>query len=236
VHGLRVSGSMQQSCSLFIVTANLPFAAVIHGKLDGGLANGKRAAMSALRSSATTMPSSCRRIHSSQRRTSSTTVEAPGLIPPPSLMGPSRTPLSVLPLSMILRSLATTTVSSSSLLLSPSLRIMSALAHSSNPLLNPDRNPILRFAMKKTFYAQFCAGENPVEVRRTVDRLKRIGFTGVILGYAKEVVVSESEARDLAQKKGEESEALVRSEVTPWAQGTLETVRLAQPGDFVALK
>lgn len=184
----------------------------------------------------TTMtPSARRRIHSSERRTS-TLAEFPDAIVPPT-MEPSRAPLSVLPLAMIIRSLGTTTVSSSPILLGPSLRIMAALANTHNPLLSPDRNPILRYFLKKTFYAQFCAGENAAEVRHTIDGLKNIGFTGVILGYAKEVVLSESQARDLAAGKvGEETDECIRNEIAPWAQGTLETVRLAQPGDFVALK
>lgn len=180
-------------------------------------------------------PASRRRIHSSERRTS-TLAEYPDTMMPPA-MEPSRAPLSVLPLAMIIRSLGTTSVSSSPVLLDPSLRIMAALAHSRNPLLSPDRNPILRYFLKKTFYAQFCAGENPLEIRRTIDGLKQIGFTGVILGYAKEVVLSEAQTRDLAASKvGEETEECIRNEIDPWAQGTLETVRLAQPGDFVALK
>ena len=114
---------------------------------------------------------------------------------------------------------------------------MSALAHSTNAILNPDRNPLLKMFLKKTFYAQYCAGENAEEVRRTVEGLKRIGFTGVILGYAREVVLSEAQTRDLAAcADGSSAEECVRDEVIPWATGTMETVRLAQPGDFVAIK
>ncbi|KAK2025369.1 FAD-linked oxidoreductase [Colletotrichum zoysiae] len=148
-------------------------------------------------------------------------------------------PLAVLPLHMMVRSLLTTTISSSPLLLPPSLWVMTALAHATSPLLDPDRNPLLRLVLKSTFYAQFCAGETPAEVRRTIDRLKDIGFTGVILGYAKEVVLTatQTQTRDLAAcGKGDEAEECVRNEVIPWARGTMETVRLAQPGDFVALK
>lgn len=114
---------------------------------------------------------------------------------------------------------------------------MSALAHTSNPFLNPDKNPILRYLIKKTFYAQFCAGENPHEVRMTIDQLKGIGFSGVILGYAKEVVLTEEQTKDLAScGDGAVAEDCIRNEVIPWATGTMETVRLAEPGDYVALK
>ncbi|KAL2195553.1 FAD-linked oxidoreductase-like protein [Corynascus similis CBS 632.67] len=146
-------------------------------------------------------------------------------------------PLAVLPLTNILRSLMTTTVSSSPILLPPSLAMMSLLTHTASPLLNPDKNPILRFLLKKTFYAQFCAGEDALEVRKTIESLKKIGFGGVILGYAKEVVLTDAQMRDLtACTTGTVAEECVRTEITPWANGTMETVMLASPGDFVALK
>lgn len=122
---------------------------------------------------------------------------------------------------------------------------MTMLANTSNPILSPDRNPLLRFFLKKTFYAQFCAGEDALEVRRSIQGLKNIGFTGVILGYAKEVVLSKDECKALSKddcdglaesREGVETESAIRNEISPWAQGTLETVRLASPGDFVALK
>lgn len=116
--------------------------------------------------------------------------------------------------------------------------MMNILAHTTNPLLNPDRNPLLKQLIKKTFYVQFCAGETAAEVKETMARLRGIGFSGVILGYAKEVVLTKSQTKELAATGlvGKEAEAAIQNEVIPWAQGTLETVRLAQPGDYVALK
>jgi proline dehydrogenase len=106
-----------------------------------------------------------------------------------------------------------------------------------SPILSPDTNLLLRYFLKKTFYCQFCAGENATEVKQTVDGLKSIGFKGVILGYAKEVVLDEKQAGNLEScGETEAAEACIRNEITPWAQGTLETVRIASPGDFVALK
>ncbi|KAK1998078.1 FAD-linked oxidoreductase [Colletotrichum falcatum] len=135
----------------------------------------------------------------------------PALHPPPS-------PLAVLPLRMVVRSLLTPTISPPALL-SPSLWAMSALAHATSPLLDPDRNPLLRL------------------VGRTIDGVKGIGFTGVILGYAREVVLTAAQTRDLAAcGKSENAEECIRNEVIPWARGTMETVRAAQSGEFVALK
>lgn len=174
-------------------------------------------------------------IHSSDRK-SSTMIEYSDTSPPPST-DQNRAPLSVLPLSMIVRSLGTNTVSSSPLLLPLSLRFMTVLAHSTNALLNPDKNPILRKALKKSFYAQFCAGECAPEVRQTIAQLKGIGFTGVILGYAKEVVMSKRQAQPSQTSKFiDETREMIEKEINAWTRGTLETVRLAAPGDCVALK
>lgn len=119
-------------------------------------------------------------------------------------------------------------------LLGPSLAIMSLLANSKSPILSPDSNPILRFFLKRTFYRQFCAGENAVEVQRTIDYLKGLGFKGVILGYAREVVMNDDDQDGL--KAYSDSEAMARDEIITWANGTMETVKLANAGDFVALK
>ncbi|KAK1547863.1 proline dehydrogenase [Colletotrichum paranaense] len=132
---------------------------------------------------------------------------------------------------------SSTIISSSPILLPPSLWLMSVLAHATNPLLNPDKNPLLRFFLKKTVYAQFCAGETPAEVGRTIKGLKDIGFSGVILGYAKEVALTNAQKKELgACSQGKIAEECIRNEIIPWATGTLKTVRLAEPGDFVALK
>jgi proline dehydrogenase len=114
---------------------------------------------------------------------------------------------------------------------------MSVLANTTQPILNPDNNPVLRLFLKKTFYAQFCAGENAAEVQQTINSLKQMGFGGVILGYAREVVLTEAQMKDLSScASGAVAEECIRNEITPWAEGTLQTVRLAEPGDFVALK
>ena len=58
----------------------------------------------------------------------------------------------------------------------------------------------------------------------------------MILNYAREAVPDESHANELAAKDEAAAEAALLKEVTPWAEGTLETITMAQPGDFVAVK
>jgi proline dehydrogenase len=111
------------------------------------------------------------------------------------------------------------------------------MAHSQLPLLNPDRNVLLRWFLKKTFYAQFCAGENIREARRTVKTLRGLGYKGIALAYAKEVVVDEDAKREPELYDTCPSDKVcVPNEILPWKKGTLETLTMVEPGDFVALK
>ncbi|KAL9127541.1 MAG: hypothetical protein Q9217_003609 [Psora testacea] len=150
--------------------------------------------------------------------------------------------LSLLPLRDLFRSYVITTLSSYPLLVKPTLKILSTLAHSSSPFLSPDRNPLLHIILKKTFYAQFCAGETTREVKETAQGLKNMGFKGVILAYGKEIVLEQGEKLDDAitrsgmnQGKSLEDEA-AKEDVQAWKEGTLQTVSMTSPGDFIALK
>lgn len=151
-----------------------------------------------------------------------------------------RPPLSLLRMSSVLRSLAVNTISSSPFLLHPSLTVMAMLANSKSAILSPDRNPLLNWLLKRTFYAQYCGGENAPELQTTVSGLKEMGYEGVILVYAKEVEIDHKDEQTGVEVPVEE----VRVEATPetladietWKNGTLETVRLAERGDMVALK
>lgn len=92
-------------------------------------------------------------------------------------------------------------------------------------------------ALKKTLYAQFCAGETPAEIRSTVAQLKQMGYAGVILGYAKEVVLEGRDAEELdARLDCAEQQRCNAEEIATWKNGNLATLRLADKGDFVALK
>ncbi|KAI9812965.1 MAG: proline dehydrogenase [Thelocarpon impressellum] len=143
-------------------------------------------------------------------------------------------PLSVLPLSSLVRSLAINSISASPSLFRPSLAVMERLANSQSPLLDPDRNPLLRWLLKRTVYTQFCAGESPAEVGRTVDGLKKMGYRGVILNYAREIVLDHGRAA--APSSTTETVESTAREIDEWRSNTLATVRLASEGDFVAVK
>jgi hypothetical protein len=138
-------------------------------------------------------------------------------------------PLSKLSLSSILRSLMILSVSSSSILLRPCIYTLSVLAHPNTSLLDVARNPLLNFLVKHTIYRQFNAGENKLEVQQSIRDIKNLGYRGVLLGYAREVLVGQGNVDPRDEKAG-------REETQTWLDGTMQTVDMAQEGDFVALK
>lgn len=183
-----------------------------------------------------------RRLHSQSARRVSTTAstEHDGFNTPvvaptqPSISRPT-SPLALLPFPTLLRSYALTALSSYPLLLVPSLRLLSFVAHSPSALLNPDRNPLLHWLLKKTFYAQFCAGENATEVQMTVRGLKNMGYKGVILAYGKEIVLEKGEKVKASSASTSEILATER-DIQAWKEGTMKTVEMAEEGDFIGLK
>lgn len=151
--------------------------------------------------------------------------------------GSTSRPLSCLSLTTLIRSYTITSVSSIPFLLRPSLTALAFLANTKSPLFSPNHNPVLHFLLKRTFYAQFCAGETPEEVRRTIDDLKTTGYNGVILGHAKEVVLTKEDADGLDSSADEAHQAQINArDIGQWKQNTIDTINLAQEGDFVALK
>ena len=145
----------------------------------------------------------------------------------------TKAPLAHLPFSSILRGYLVTALTSSPLLLSPALRLLSAIAYSSSPLLSPGKNPVVRWVLKKTVYKHFCAGENPTEVNQTVELLRKWGILGVLLGYAREV---EMRGEGYGTKQPGIASEEDEREIREWSNGTLETVEMAPEGDFVCLK
>ena len=186
----------------------------------------------------------------SPRRRSSTAISTPDALehaqtkpkPRPKPFKPP--PLAILPLPYLLRSYLLALVSTTPMLLNPSLTILSTLTHSRSRFLSPEHNPLLRWLLKRTFYAHFCAGENEREVSSTVRGLDQLGFQGVILTYAKEVEAGEGESPEV-QKRNHNDAQKVSFNISPaglsavnaWRDNTLLTLKMASPTtDLVALK
>ena len=144
-------------------------------------------------------------------------------------------PLSLLPLPTLLRSYILTLIASSRFLLPPSLSLLRLIAHSppTSLILNPNRNPLLAWLLRKTFYAQYCAGETPRQVNETVRALKDVGFAGVMLAAAREIVIPRGLNVEDLKREGSRTE---REDVEAWEIASLESLEMVEKGDFVALK
>ncbi|KAK6206867.1 proline dehydrogenase [Colletotrichum tabaci] len=146
-----------------------------------------------------------------------------------------RSPLSRLPTLALVRSLVLTQFMSSPLLMKPALPLLHFIAKSKMALFNPDRNPVLNRLLRWTIYDHFCAGENLQQVTKTVNSVKRMGYQGVILNYAKEIVLDTKEAGADDAPAGDYAAPFYEM-VDLWKKGNIETLRMLAPGDFLAVK
>ncbi|CAG8361121.1 unnamed protein product [Penicillium salamii] len=172
----------------------------------------------------------CRRLRSTKSHYHDAAL-GPTIRPPVEVSSMAR-----LPTRFLLRSLLLTSLMTSKMFLRPALALMSVLSTSKSALLNPDRNIALNKLLRWTVYNHFCAGANKKEVSRTVADVKKIGYQGVILGYSREIVLDHNE-----QVSGDGSSATQYSKkcyemVDEWKNGTLETLQMVGPGDFLAVK
>ncbi|KAK7725425.1 proline dehydrogenase [Botryosphaeria dothidea] len=141
-------------------------------------------------------------------------------------------PLAVLPLTNVIRTYLITRVSSSPLLWALCFKGLQLLAEPKTALLDPDKNRALNWVLKKTFYSQFCAGENGSEVASTLKSVRSIGYHGVILEYALEVLLDGIEKGPVPGADSAET----KREIEIWRKGMLQTVEMAGSGEFAALK
>ncbi|KAI5296176.1 proline dehydrogenase [Ascosphaera acerosa] len=157
--------------------------------------------------------------------------------PPPRSPSNSVSPLASLPLSAVLRTLLITTVSSHPRLLDLSLALLGLVTRTRTPLLDAERNPLIKCALNATVYDQFCAGRTPEQISNTIRDLKHRGFAGAVLGFAREVVLANEAAGDLGKgvSRGGETARDV-AEIRGWRDNQLRTIRMAGRGNIVNIK
>lgn len=151
---------------------------------------------------------------------------------------PTLPPLSIMPTPLLLKSYLITSILASPKIIKFFLPFLNKLANSDSSLLNPDTNPVLHLLIRKFIYDHFIAGENASQVRAKVLSMKKLGFSGVILGYAREVNVSRGRGGGDV-KFGEEMEVskeVGEKAIREWGEGLMRTLELLEPGDFLSVK
>lgn len=134
----------------------------------------------------------------------------------------------------LIRSLVLTSAMRRNWIMRPSLKFLEMITATKGFWLNADRNPILNRLLRWTLYNHFCAGSNKGQVARSMAEVKGLGYQGVILGHAKEVVL-DPEAGEVYSGDHKYGPACYRM-VEEWKQSTLDTLRMLQPGDFLSVK
>jgi proline dehydrogenase len=79
-------------------------------------------------------------------------------------------------------------------------------------------------------YDHFCAGTNKLEIKKTLDYLKTMGFKGVILIYSREIPAMPVE------KLCKLESAAHDEDVDIWRDGNVRTLDMVEPGDYVGIK
>lgn len=151
--------------------------------------------------------------------------QSPSPAPRPRLAAIERNYMSRLPWQTLLRTYVIMSISSFPSLLAFSTAMIQKMLRARSALFDVDRNRLLNWFLKQTFYKQFCAGENAVEVSKTIDDLRQQG-SRVMLEYAKEVLEGGSQ----------QNTAQIKADIDQWRKGVLRTIAMVSEGDMVALK
>lgn len=142
-------------------------------------------------------------------------------------------PLKRLPTSTLLRSLMLDLFFRSPMLIRYGLAFMKRVANSRSFILNPDKNILLRRVIRPLIYDQFCAGANKREVEKTITDIKRMGYSGVILSYSKEIVANTTSVQEAISQK---VQSTTMSHIQQWRESNLQTLKMMGEGDYLALK
>ncbi|KAI4193200.1 MAG: hypothetical protein LQ348_002930 [Seirophora lacunosa] len=123
------------------------------------------------------------------------------------------------------------------MLYAPGFALLKKITNSPSPILNPDRNPILRAIVKLLVYAQSCAEMCRSEILARISQIKCLGYAGQILCYWKEMQVQPSSAQPAAGPLGNESCSSGRDEELDWwKRGNMETLDMLSDGDYLGIK
>lgn len=168
-----------------------------------------------------------RRSISQTSRTSNTATLAPPT--PPIVNNDSQSrPLERISTVNLLRSLLLGYCFSSPRLLKSSIRLMNLVVHSKWAILHPDKSPIVAAILRAFIYDHFCAGTNPTAVRASIEQTKSLGYSGIILGFSREIM-----AEDV---KGASAAELESKAIQSWKEANLCSLKLISRGDHTNLK
>jgi proline dehydrogenase len=84
-------------------------------------------------------------------------------------------------------------------------------------------------------YKHFCAGRDKAEVQQTIAEIKKLGYSGVILCYSKEVM-ARTDAMENQFVEAAHDEELTCKDIEEWRDGNLATLSTVGEGDYIGVK
>lgn len=137
-------------------------------------------------------------------------------------------PLSRISTINLLRSLLLGYTFSSPRLLKSSIWLMNMVVNSRWAILHPDKNPVVAAVLRAFIYDHFCAGTTPDAVRKSVEHTKSLGYSGIILGFSREILAEEVVGGSTADVE--------KQAIQSWMEGNLNSLKLIGKGDHTNLK
>ena len=171
--------------------------------------------------------------HSRARWQSNSAIQTPSALPESTTLKTSHA-LARLPLSSIIRSLLLGAFFTSPLLSKPGIAILGVIAQSRSVLLNPDKNFLVKAAIKLLIYNHFCAGTTKAEIQNTASKFKGMGYSGILLCYGKEFDPTKEHKTPSGEITTHRID--VDTDVQNWERGNLETLDMLQGDDFLQMK
>ncbi|KAI0898736.1 proline dehydrogenase [Annulohypoxylon nitens] len=138
-------------------------------------------------------------------------------------------PLRRLPNAALIRTVFLGHLFASPILSHFGIKVLDKLADSCHPFLDPDKNKLLNRVLRPLIYNHFCAGIDPPEIRKTIASIKSVGYTGVILNYAREIIADE------LSEPGSDVDISAR-QIQHWLDGNLKTLSMLDRGDYIGIK
>ncbi|OAL36474.1 hypothetical protein AYO20_04370 [Fonsecaea nubica] len=145
-------------------------------------------------------------------------------------------PFSRLSSTSLVRSIIIGKIFQFPILYKPSLALLQKVSGSQSVFLNADKNPLIRAMVLPLIYRQFCAGRNEAEVQRTIEQIKNMGYAGIILCYAKEVMAKSGHQAANELESTVARSHRMRQEVEDWKQVNLKTLNAVGEGDYIGVK
>ena len=147
--------------------------------------------------------------------------------------GLTRTPLSRLPMPHLLRNIVFGAMFKVPWASRLAIKWLEKLANNRQSALYPDNNPVVRWLLRYVLYDHFCAGTRLSEVQATIVKVKKLGYSGIILCPSREIMMDEKNETHASFTLKDNGAS---RQIEGWRDLYQETLSMVGRGDYVGIK